>query len=134
MKRNSAKVLTTLTCSMVLAALAPAAQAGRGSSYSRVMTAINTGGVESIIGELEQAERLICPGCVAPVMKLLDDDRYAVREVAAWWLACRPAQKKQVTEMSLQRLVTGNSVEVRNAADALGTFRHPQAIAPLATA
>ncbi len=134
MKRNTAKVLTTLTCSMVLASMASVADAGRGSSYSQVVTAINTNGPATIIAELERAERLVCPACVAPVMKLLDDDRYTVREVAAWWLARRPAQKKQVTEMSLQRLTSGSSVEVRNAADALGTFRHPQAIAPLAAA
>lgn len=134
MKLDSKKLLTTLIGSVVLASMAQVADAGTGSSYSQVQNAINTHGAGAIISELERAERLICPACVAPVMKLLDDDDYSIREVAAWWISRRPAQKKQVTAMAVQRLATGNSIEVRNAADALGTFRHPQAIAPLAAA
>jgi len=134
MKLDSKKLLTTLTCSVVLASMAQVADAGTGSSYSQVQSAINTNGAGAIITELERAERLICPACVAPVMKLLDNDDYAIREVAAWWISRRPAQKKQVTAMSEQRLATGNSIEVRNAADALGTFRHPQAIPALVAA
>lgn len=134
MKSNMSKLLLAGTCAALIAGSAMVADAGRGSSSSRVQTTINNGGAASIIAELERAERLVCPGCVEPVMGLLDDDRFEVREVAAWWFARRPAQKAMLTDRSVDRLTTGDSVQVRNAADILGTFRHPQAIAPLASA
>lgn len=134
MKRDMSKLLLAATCAALIAGSAVVADAGRGSSSSRVQSTINNGGTASIIAELERAERLVCPGCVAPVMGLLDDDRYEVREVAAWWFARRPALKAELTDRSVERLATGDSVQVRNAADILGTFRHPQAITSLATA
>ncbi|HUH00479.1 MAG TPA: HEAT repeat domain-containing protein [Kofleriaceae bacterium] len=134
MKRNIAMLLTATACSLVLVGTTSVADAGRGGSYSRIATAINGGGTATIIAELERAERLVCPSCVQPVMNLLDDDRFEVREVAAWWFARRPAQKAMLHDRSVERLATGDSVQARNAADILGTFRHPQAIAPLAAA
>jgi HEAT repeat protein len=67
-------------------------------------------------------------------MKLLDDTRYEVREVAAWWFARRPAQKSDITERSLAHLAGSDSDLARNAADILGAFEDPGAIAALSMA
>jgi HEAT repeat protein len=134
MKTNISTILGAAAATALLAGTVMVANAGRGASYGSVVGTINNGGTASIIAELERAERLVCPGCVDAVMPLLDDERYQVREVAAWWFARRPAQKKMLTDRSIDRLVAGDSVQVRNAADILGTFRHPQAIGPLADA
>lgn len=114
---------------------APTAEAGRGGSHARIQNAIATGSTEAIIAELERAERLICSSaCIETVMALLDDPRYEVREVAAWWFARRPAQKQELTERSLGHLQGSDSIQARNAADILGTFRHPVAIPALSAA
>src|SRR5687768_13321294 len=73
------------------------ASAGRGGSASRIKDAMNSGSVDAIVAEVERAERLTCPACVDPLMEMLDDERYAVREVAAWWFAKRPVLKAQLT-------------------------------------
>jgi HEAT repeat protein len=108
------------------------ALAGRGGSYARIATAIASNDADTIIAELERAERLICARCVAPVMELLDHDDYRVREVAAWWFARRPMLKAAITMQSLARLA--DPATAARAADVLGTFRHPSAVPALATA
>jgi HEAT repeat protein len=110
------------------------AEAGRGGSNSRIVNAINSGSTDAIIAELERAERLICGACIETVMPLLDDDRYAVREAAAWWFARRPAQKQELHDRAVADLAGNDSVKARNAADILGTFRHPAGIAALSAA
>ncbi len=115
-------------------AFAGTANAGRGGSAARIQNAINTNSTDAIIAEIERAERLVCDACIAPVMGLLDDDRYEVREAAAWWFARRPVMKEALTEQSLLDLAGSDSLQARNAADILGTFQHPDAVSALATA
>lgn len=122
-----------MTLALATGALSTA-QAGRGGSHSRIQNAINTGSTDAIIAEIERAERLICGGCITTVMALLDDTRYEVREVAAWWFARRPAQKAEITERSLALLAGNDSILARNAADVLGAFEDPAAIPALAQA
>lgn len=122
-----------MACALVMGA-APWATAGRGGSNSRIQNAVNSGSSAAIIAEIERAERLVCGGCIDTVMALLDDDRYEVREVAAWWFARRPAQKKEIIERSLAHLAGDDSIKARNAADALGAFEDPAAISALAAA
>jgi HEAT repeat protein len=110
------------------------ADAGRGGSAARIRNAIQTTSTDAIIAELERAERLICDACTAPVLDLLDDERAEVREVAAWWFARRPVMKAMLTERSIADLAGSDARLARNAADVLGTFRHPIAIEALAAA
>ncbi len=110
------------------------AEAGRGGSAARIQNAVATGSVDAIIAELERAERLICDACTPTVLDLIDNDRYELREAAAWWIARRPVLKNQLTERSTADLAGSDSRLARNAADVLGTFRHPQAVAALAAA
>jgi len=132
----------TMTKSLLTAALGLAlvagsytpADAGRGASRASVARAIQSDVPSAIIGELEKAEYLWSAGAINDVMQLLDHGDYAVREVAAWWFARRPAQKKQLAESSLAYLLNDDSIKVRNAADVLGTFRDPNAIDGLSAA
>jgi HEAT repeat protein len=128
------KVIAAAACSLALVSISTPAQAGIGGSLSKIDSAIKSGGSDAIISELERAERLVCAGCIEPVMALLADDRYEVREVAAWWFSRRPAQKEELTNLSIANLSSSDSLEVRNAADILGTFRHPVALPYLSTA
>ncbi len=110
------------------------AHAGRGSSSGQIKSAIRSGSADAIIAELERAERLICGACVEPVLELVDHADYRVREAAAWWIARRPALKVEVRDLATARLYGEDSTLARNGADALGTFRHPDAIPALAFA
>ena len=110
------------------------AHAGRGGSAARIQNAVNTGSVDAIIAEIERSERLICDACTPIVTDLLDNDRYELREAAAWWIARRPALKVQLAERSAADLQGSDSRLARNAADILGTFRHHSAIPALAAA
>jgi HEAT repeat protein len=122
----------TKLLALVFALLASStAFAGRGSSYGQVKGAIATGNADVIISELERAERLMCVACAEPVMELLDHDDYRIREVAAWWIARRPVLKAEVRDLATARLYADDGVLARNAADALGTFRHPGALPAL---
>jgi HEAT repeat protein len=117
-----------------LVASASTASAGRGGSAAKIRNAINSSSQDAIIAELERAERLVCDDCIAPVMGLLQDDRYEVREAAAWWFARRPVMKKALAEQSTADLAGSDSEMARNAADILGTFRHPSAVPALSAA
>lgn len=110
------------------------ATAGRGGSAARIKDAIRSGSVDAIVAEVERAERLTCPGCVEPLMEALDDSRYEVREVAAWWFARRPVIKAGLTAQAITALGQTDAIAARNAADMLGAFRHPQAVPALAAA
>lgn len=111
-----------------------AAFAGRGASLGSVRAAIATGDADVIISELERAERLVCGACVGPVMDLLDNDDYRIREVAAWWFARRPMLKSAITMQSLARIAGTDPSAAEKAADVLGTFRHPSVLPALAGA
>lgn len=128
------KITKLLVAAVAMVALGGTASAGRGGSAAKIQNAINTSSTDAIIAELERAERLICDACIAPVMDLLDHDRYEIREAAAWWFARRPAMKIMLTERSVDDLAGSDSRLARNAADVLGTFRHPIAIPALAAA
>jgi len=134
MKTLSKIALLSAAASLVVVGSTSAAHAGIGGSASRIKNAINGGGTHTIIAEVVRAERLVCGACIEPVMGLLDDSRYDVREVAAWWFSRRPSLKTELTQRSLAYLVGNDSTMVRNAADILGTFRHPVAIPALSTA
>jgi HEAT repeat protein len=104
----------------VLFAAASPAVAGKGGSAERIRDAVNSTSVDAITAEIERAESLMCPDCVPIVTNLLEDNRYEVREVAAWWFAKRPALKDMMVPGFLEDLKSGNTVAVRNAADFLG--------------
>ncbi len=103
----------------VLLAATPAI-AGKGGSATRIRDAVNSTSVDAITAEVERAESLMCPDCVPIVTNLLEDNRYQVREVAAWWFAKRPGLKDLMVPGFLEDLKSGNTVAVRNAADFLG--------------
>jgi HEAT repeat protein len=103
----------------VLCAAMPA-YAGKGGSAEKIRAAIATGSVDSIIAEVERAEALACGECIQLVTNLTEDSRYAVREVAAWWFAKRPAMRKMLADQFDGELLTGGTLKVRNAADFLG--------------
>lgn len=125
---------TLITVTVVLA-LSAVAHAGRGGSEATIRSAVRSGNADAIIAALEQAENIPCSStCMTMVMELTENDDYRIREVAAWWFARRPAQKRELAERSLAELVTGDSTAARNAADILGTFGAAASIEPLATA
>jgi HEAT repeat protein len=108
--------------------------AGKGGSAGKIAAAVNSGSVDAIVAEVERAEGLVCPDCIGTMMNLLEDNRFAVREVAAWWFAKRPGAKEQLATTFKVELVNGGSVDVRNAADFLGRVRQFDALPQLRTA
>src|SRR5262249_20565367 len=80
-----------LLVACVLALGGATAHAGTGGSAARIQDAVHSGSQDAVLAEVERAENLICPDCTAIVTDLLDDERPAVREVAAWWFARRPS-------------------------------------------
>ncbi|MFN0253256.1 MAG: HEAT repeat domain-containing protein [Kofleriaceae bacterium] len=115
--KNIGKKLAAVA--FVLIAASPA-MAGKGGSAERIRDAVNSTSVDAITAEIERAESLMCPDCVPIVTNLLEDNRYEVREVAAWWFAKRPGLKDMMVPGFLQDLESGNTIAVRNAADFLG--------------
>ena len=103
----------------VLLAAGPAL-AGKGGSAAKIQSAVTSGSVDAIVAEIERAESLMCERCVGIVTNLLEDDRYAVREAAAWWFAKRPAIKDMLATQFVTELASGDTIAVRNAADFLG--------------
>jgi HEAT repeat protein len=122
-----------LSILVVMLAAAPA-WAGRGATYDSILGAIASGNADAIASELERAERLVCAECVLPIMNLLDDDEYRVREVAAWWFARRPVLAAAITMQSIARIQGDDPVAAERAADVVGTFRHPGVLPILASA
>jgi len=105
---------------LFLSLFASTAIAGKGGGASKIQSAIQSRSVDAIIAEVERAEGLNCGDCVQLITNLTEDDRYEVREVAAWWFAKRPAMAKMLAEGFVQDLGNGGSLAVRNAADFLG--------------
>lgn len=118
-----------------LLALAPsAAFAGKGGSFAAIQSAVQSGSVDAIAAELERTESLICDQCIQLVTGLTEDPRYAVREVAAWWFARRPALRDMLVDQFVADLPRGDTTRVRNAADFLGRTRTLAAIPTLRAA
>jgi len=97
------------------------ALAGKGGSNAKIVAAVHSGSTDAIIAEVERAEGLVCDDCIQTVTNLTEDNRFAVREVAAWWFAKRPGLAKVMGEQFKNDLVGGDSIKVRNAADFLGS-------------
>ena len=108
---------------LVVCAALPAS-AGVGGSAEKIRAAVATGSVDAIVAEVERAESLACGECVQLVTNLTEDSRYPVREVAAWWFAKRPAMKQMLVVQFDAELLTGGTLDVRNAADFLGATMH----------
>jgi HEAT repeat protein len=117
---------------LVLSAATPA-MAGKGGSNELIQAAIKSGSVDSIIAEVEHAEGLMCEECISTVTGLLSDNRFAVREVAAWWIAKRPQLMGEVANRYLTQF-GADSITVRNAADFLGRIRYYKALPVLQAA
>ena len=107
---------------LTIALATPTAHAGVGGSAAKIRAAAASGSTDAILAEVERAEHLVCAECVDVVTGLLDNETYEVREVAAWWFAKRPALKKQMIGQMTTDLA-GDSIQVRNAADFLGTVK-----------
>lgn len=117
----------------LLLAAAPA-YAGKGGGADKIKRAVASGSSDAIVAEVERAESLLCEDCIDVVTRLTEDSRYAVREVAAWWLSKRPALMKMLAEQFVGELATGDTLKVRNAADFLGRTRSYAALPNLADA
>jgi HEAT repeat protein len=102
--------------------------AGKGGNNAKIVAAVNSGSVDAIVAEVERAEGLVCPDCMGTMINLLEDNRFAVREVAAWWFARRPGAKAQLATQFKVELEKAGSVDVRNAADFLGRVRQFDAL------
>ena len=119
MKNISLKI-----AAVAFAMLVPAAAfAGKGGSNAKLAAAVSSGSVDAIIAEAERMESLLCEECIQTMTNLTEDSRYAVREVAAWWFARRPALKDMLASTFLDDLPRGDTVKVRNAADFLGATK-----------
>jgi HEAT repeat protein len=126
------RIITSITLGAML--LVPSiADAGRGATWASLNNAISSGNQSAILSEIERAEKLPCASCIDLITPLIDDERWAVRDVAAWWLSKR-AVRVQVREDMHERLLSGDSVRARNAAQVLGRFMHPGALAALEVA
>ena len=117
-----------------VAALASPAFAGKNGSATLIKSAVASRSQDAIIAEVERTEKLVCSECVPIVAELTQDSRLAVREVAAWWFAKRPGLQKQFAKQFLAELATGDTIQVRNAADFLGRSSTFTALPQLATA
>ena len=127
--------IVAAACSFTLLAALPAADAGRGGSAGVIRSAIRTNNADAIIAALEQSENIPCNSdCMSMVMDLVDHDEYAIREVAAWWFARRPAQMNELAELATAWLTLDDSVKARNGADLLGTFGYAKYISVLSAA
>jgi HEAT repeat protein len=124
-------VTRALTLALAVATFAPqVASAGKGASYGSIRNAISSNNPDSIIAEIERAEKLPCGPCADLVMPLIDHKDAAIRDVAAWWLSKR-ALRDSVRDQMFARLQGGDSTLARNAAEVLGRFKHPDALMPL---
>ncbi len=110
-----------------LVLLTAPAFAGRGGSVQGIESAIASGSPESIIGEIERAEKLVCMSCVRPVLALVDHSDPRVRDVAGWWLSKRGVRDEVIANMTA-RLQAQDPIAARNAADVLGGMREGSAV------
>lgn len=111
--------------------LSAVAFAGRGGSTVSIESAIASGSEQTILAELERAEKLACISCATPVLSLVDNPSYRVREAAGWWLTKRGVRTQVIAQMEA-RLTGSDAVAARNAADVLGGMRDYTTLQPLA--
>lgn len=128
------KQLAAVALTVGTMCFATPALAGKGGSNARIQTAVQSGSTDAIIAEVERAEGLLCEECVQTVTALTEDSRYAVREVAGWWFAKRPALNKVLAEQMVGDLQSTSSIKVRNAADYLGAVVQLDALPALRAA
>jgi len=127
--------LIAAACTFTLVGAMPEAHAGNGGSAGVIRSAIRSTNADAIISALEQSENIPCNSdCMGMVMDLLKNDDYRIRQVASWWFARRPAQMKEVAELATAWLTIGDSTDVRNGADILGTFGYAKYMSTLTTA
>src|SRR4051794_18159557 len=100
------KTITKLTA-VALTLFATSALAGKGGSNTLIQDAVRSGSVDAIIAEVERTEGLMCESCVATVSGLLEDSRYQVREVGAWWFGKRPDLARQMAAVMTSDLANG---------------------------
>jgi HEAT repeat protein len=118
---------------IALLATATPALAGKGGSNEKIVSAVRSNSTDAIIAEVERAEGLMCEECIQTITNLTEDNRFAVREVAAWWFAKRPALREMMASQMIDDLAAGDSFHVRNAADFLGAVREYTALPALRT-
>jgi HEAT repeat protein len=127
------KTMNTFAAVALTLCVAATANAGKGGSADQIKAAVSSGSTDAIIAEVERTEGLMCAECITTVQNLTTDNRYAVREVAAWWYAKRPQLAHQMA-LQMEKDLTGDAVHVRNAADFLGGIKELQALPMLRTA
>ena len=109
--------------------------AGKNANRAQIAGAVRNGNVDAIIAKLEKAENMPSTSeTINLVEGLLAHDDYRAREAAAWWFARRAFHKDRLTQSGRVALTSNDSTAVRNAADMLGTFRHPRVVSALSTA
>lgn len=127
------KTMNKLAAVAVALLTASTANAGKGGSAAAIKTAVASGSQDSIIAEVERTEGLMCAECIDTVTALTEDNRYPVREVAAWWFAKRP-QLAALMAAQMEDDLKLDSVHVRNAADFLGAIKEYKALPQLRSA
>ncbi len=125
MNKLAAVALTLMT--------AATANAGKGGSADLIKQAVASGSQDAIIAEVERTEGLMCEECIQTVTNLTEDNRFAVREVAAWWFGKRPQLAHLMAEQMNEDL-KGDALHVRNAADFLGAIKELKSLPNLRTA
>jgi HEAT repeat protein len=127
------KTMNKLAAVALTLCAATTANAGKGGSAALINQAVASGSQDAIIAEVERTEGLMCQECIQTVTALTEDNRYAVREVAAWWFAKRPGLAHLMAEQMTEEL-KGDAIHVRNAADFLGAIKEYKALPALRTA
>jgi HEAT repeat protein len=122
------KTMKKLVAVALVLGAASVANAGKGGSAAAIQAAMASNGQDAILAEVERTETLECAECVPLVTQLLTDDRYPVREAAAWWFAKRPGMQQRLAVQMETALQGGDSVAIRNAADFLGTTKEYKAL------
>lgn len=122
------KTMKKLVAVALMLGTATVADAGKGGSAAKIQSAIASGGQDAIIAEVERTEGLICRDCVPMVQSLLTDNRYPVRQVAAWWFGKRTVLQHRLAAQMEQQLQSGDALAVRDAADYLGTTKEYKAL------
>lgn len=126
---NTIKKIAAVAFALV--ASATPALAGKDGSNAKIVAAIQSRSTDAIIAEVERAEGLMCEECIQSITNLTEDNRFAVREVAAWWFAKRPPLREVMASQMIEDLANGDSFHVRNAADFLGAVREYTALPTL---
>jgi HEAT repeat protein len=97
---------------------------------------IERGTATRLLASLDYGERVECYECVpALVDRALSSNNPRVREFAAWWIRRRPFAANRVFTLFKNVLATdADAVRRSRAAEALGEFMDPAALAPLSDA